>query len=140
MSTTADLAVQLVQLGDKITELNAQKKKLDAEYDIIERLLLEQYEQEKVTSVTVSVGDRDRVVYVSKRFWARKKNEDVTNEQVYDALIADGMEELAQRTFNTNSLSAYLKTALAEEGASLPPNLAQVIDAKEYPSISTRKK
>lgn len=139
MSTTADLAVQLVQLGDQITELNAKKKTLDSEYETLERLLLEQYEQEKVTSVTVSVGDRDRIVYASKRFWARKK-EDVTSEQVYDALIADGIDQLATRGFNTNSLSAYLKDKLSEEGASLPPNLAQVIDAKEYPSISTRKK
>jgi hypothetical protein len=139
MSTTADLAVQLVQLGDQITELNAKKKILDAEYETIEKLLLEQYDQEKVTSVTVSVGDRDRIVYASKRFWARKKD-DVTSEQVYDALIADGIDQLATRGFNTNSLSAYLKDKLSEEGASLPPNLAQVIDAKEYPSISTRKK
>ena len=139
MSTTADLAVQLVQLGDQITELNAKKKILDAEYETIEKLLLEQYDQEKVTSVTVSVGDRDRIVYASKRFWARKKD-DVTSEQVYDALIADGIDQLATSGFNTNSLSAYLKDKLSEEGASLPPNLAQVIDAKEYPSISTRKK
>ena len=139
MSTTADLAVQLVQLGDQITELNAKKKILDAEYETIEKLLLEQYDQEKVTSVTVSVGDRDRIVYASKRFWARKKD-DVTSEQVYDALIADGIDQLATRGFKTNALSAYLKDKLSEEGASLPPNLAQVIDAKEYPSISTRKK
>ena len=64
----------------------------------------------------------------------------MTSEQVYDALIADGIDQLATRGFNTNSLSAYLKDKLSEEGASLPPNLAQVIDAKEYPSISTRKK
>lgn len=139
MSTTADLAVKLVQLGDQITELNAKKKILDSEYETVEKLLLEQYDQEKVTSVTVSVGDRDRIVYASKRFWARKKD-DVTSEQVYDALIADGIDQLATRGFNTNSLSAYLKDKLSEEGASLPPNLAQVIDAKEYPSISTRKK
>lgn len=139
MSTTTDLAVKLVQLGDQITELNAKKKILDSEYETVEKLLLEQYDQEKVTSVTVSVGDRDRIVYASKRFWARKKD-DVTSEQVYDALIADGIDQLATRGFNTNSLSAYLKDKLSEEGASLPPNLAQVIDAKEYPSISTRKK
>lgn len=140
MSAASETAVKLVQLGDEIDELSAKKKKLDAEYDILERLLIEQYDAEDVTSMTVSVAGRDRLVYSSKRFWARKKSEDVTNEQVYEALIADGLPELAQRTYNTNTLTSFLKKTLAEEGASLPPNLAQVLEAKEYPSISTRKK
>lgn len=140
MSTTAEQAVQLVELGDEIDKLNEKLTQLNKEYDKRVALLVEAYDEQKTKSMTVKVNGRDRVVSATKRFWARKKDEGITSEQVYDALIADGIVELAQRTYNTNSLTAYLKNQLAEEGASLPPNLAKVIDAKEFPSISVRKK
>jgi hypothetical protein len=131
------LAIELAECGDKIDALSEQLKKLNAEYDAREQQLIEHYDLNKIKSVKVMVGNRCRAVSAGKRFWARKKD-GVQSEHVYDALIADGIPELAQRTFNTNSLTAYLKTQLAQEGASLPPHLAKVIDAKEFPSISIR--
>lgn len=140
MSTTAELAVQLAELGDEIDKLSAAKKKLDAEYEIRERQLIEQCDLEKTKSITVKVGDGARLISVGKKFYARRKDDTITQEDVYNALIADGVDGLAKRGYDANSLTAYLKTALSEEGSSLPPNLATVLDVREYPTISIRKK
>lgn len=142
MSTTAELAVQLAQLKEKISELSAKKTKLEDEYKIRERQLVEQYEIEKTKSMTVKGedGKKSWLVSLGKKFYARRKSEEITQEHVYDALIADGVTALAKRGYDANSLTAYLKTVLSEEGASLPPNLAKLLDVREFPSISIRKK
>lgn len=131
------LAIELAECGDKYDALSKQLDALGAEYDTRVAQLIEHYDMNKIKGVKVVVNGRVRNVSASKKFWARRK-EGVEAEQVYDALIADGVTELAKRTYDTNSLTAYLKTQLAQEGASLPPNLAKVIDAKEFPSISIR--
>lgn len=141
INPTTKLAAELVECGDKIDALNESLKKLNAEWDIREKLLLEKYDLEKVASVDVIVNGSKRSVGRMKKFWARKKDDAAfTNEDVYNALILDGIPTLAKKTFDIKSLTAYFKEALQEEGSSIPPHLAKYIDAKEVPSISIRKK
>lgn len=140
MPTTAELAVQLAELGDEIDRLSDSVKEKNAEYEIRERQLIEQCELEKTKSITVKVGDGARLVSVGKKFFAKRKDDTITQEDVYNALIADGIEGLATRGYNANSLTAYLKIALQEEGSSLPPQLAKLLDVREHPQISIRKK
>ncbi len=131
------LAIELGECSDKIDALSEQLAKLNKEYEAREAQLIEQYDMQQIKSIKVLVNGKPRAIGRSKKFFARRKD-GIQPEQVYDAVIKDGLSFLAQRSVNANSLTAYLKTHLNQEGASLPPHLAEVIDAKEYPSISIR--
>ncbi len=138
MKTTAEKAVDLALLGDKIDEQGKHLKELNAEYEVLEKLLIEEFEQEKISGITIVGNGERRAVSLGKKFFA-KRREEFDQEAVYDALLEAGVDELAQRGYNANTLTAWLKRHLEEKDASLHPALAKVLDVKEHPRISIRK-
>jgi uncharacterized protein (DUF1015 family) len=135
MSSTADLVVQYATLDDEVSVAEGSlkaKKKLLAE---LNTRLTERFGIEKIQKMSVEVNGRNKTVYLRKQYWA-KKNDGVDGEAVYDALVDSGLSELAQRTYNANTLSAYLREQFKQNKEyELPEQLASVVAFREVEQV-----
>ena len=120
--------------------LEERRRKLEAEIDTIkaevaelEQRLLPQFEQGGLQRVSID----GRTVYIERKLWARAK--DGNKAAVCKALKRCHLGDYVEETFNTNSLSAYIRE-LDREGRPLPPSLAVVLDVSEVFKLRTRSK
>lgn len=140
MPTTAELASDIVRLDLEIDSAEEALKKLKARRENLGGLLAGQFEDERVDSLTVDVDGKKFTAYTHKQYWAKRKN-GAEAEDVYDALITAGLDEYATRSYNTQSVSAYLRELRKnDENAPLPEALADVLDFAEVVKINVRKK
>jgi hypothetical protein len=122
---------RFVALEERRRQLEAEIDTIKAEATELEERLLPQFEQSGMERVSID----GRTVYVERKLWAKAKDGD--KPAVCKALncrLGDYVEE----TFNTNSLSAYVRE-LDREGRTLPPSLAAVLDVSEVFKLRTRR-
>ena len=123
----------------RFVALEEQRRQLEAEVDTIkaeaaelEGRLLPQFEQ----SGTERIAIDGRTVYVERKLWAKAKDGD--KPAVCKALKRCRLGDYVEETFNTNSLSAYVRE-LDREGKPLSPALAAVLDVSEVFKLRTRR-
>jgi hypothetical protein len=123
----------------RFVALEEQRHRLETEIDTIkaeaaelERRLLPQFEQ----SGTERIAIDGRTVYVERKLWAKPKDGD--KPAVCKALKRCRLGDYVEETFNTNSLSAYVRE-LDREERPLPPTLAAVLEVSEVYKLRTRK-
>ena len=128
----------------RFAELTAEKKKaqerlraIKDEMGGIEPALLQELIENQVDRLPVTTDDGDRItVFIHKQAWARPVDGD--KEAVVRTLKKCGMSDFVQETYNTNSLSAYVRERLAN-GQELQPTLSKVIRVDEVTSIRGKR-
>jgi hypothetical protein len=122
---------RFVMIESRRRELETEIEALRAEAAQLEQALLPQFEHAGVDRISL---DR-RTVYVERKLWAKAKDGD--KAAVCKALRRARMGDYIEETFNTNSLSAYVRE-LDREERPLPPTLAAVLDVSEVFKLRTR--
>ncbi len=123
---------RFVALEERRRALEAEIDTLKAEAAELEQRLLAQFEQSGMERVAID----GRTVYVERKLWAKAKDGD--KAAVCKALKRCRLGDYVEETFNTNSLSAYVRE-LDREGRPLPPTLAAVLDVSEVFKLRTRR-
>lgn len=120
-------------------ELDARKRRLNDELsDVKERLA--KLESDLLTTFEEIGMQNTRIdgttVYVHRQLWANAKDGD--RHRAVAALKRSGLTEMVTETFNTNTLSAYVRE-LDAVGEDLPPDLEDAISVSEKFSLRTRR-
>jgi len=123
---------RFVALEERRRQLEAEVETLKTEAAELEQRLLPQFEQEGFEKITVD----GRTVYVERRLWAKAKDGD--KAAVCKALKRARLGDYVEETFNTNSLSAYVRE-LDREERPLPPSLREVLEVSEVFKLKTRR-
>ena len=123
---------RFVALEERRRQLETEVDSIKAEAAELEQRLLPQFEQ----SGTERIAIDGRTVYVERKLWAKAKDGDKVG--VCKALKRCRLGDYVEETFNTNSLSAYVRE-LDRESKLLPPTLATVLDVSEVFKLRTRK-
>jgi len=135
VSDINDLVVQLIRLHDEVGDLESKLKDKQREYSELNRIVTEQYELDKINQLVVEVDGRRKSAHLRAQFWAKKKHEGVTGEDVYEALL-EVEPSLAQKTYNTNSLSSWLREQFNQNpDYEIPDQLANLVDFKKVTQV-----
>lgn len=118
-----------VATAKRFVELSAQKRRLEgelvgvkAELRALGEGLLQSMIEEGVPRLSVESSDGEGLVYMHEQTWAKPKDGD--RHRLVRVLEALGMGDLV--TYNSQSLSSYVREALASE--SLPEPLREVLE------------
>jgi len=107
------------------------------EYNELNKVLVDRFELEKINAVVVDHEGRKKNAHLRSQYWAKKRGDGVGQEQVYDALIESGLEDLAVRGYNPQSLSSFLREKYAENSEyEIPAALASLVDFKKVTQIA----
>ncbi len=99
--------------------------------------MVDQFETEKIKSIVVEHDGVRKNAHLRSQYWAKKRGEEVAQEQVYDALIDSGLEDLAVRGYNANTLSSFLREKFSENpDYEIPAPLASLVDFKKVTQIA----
>jgi len=123
---------RFVALEERRRELEADVDTVKAETAELEQRLLPQFEQGGFEKVSID----GRTVYIERKLWAKAKAGD--KGAVCKALKRCRLGDYVEETFNTNSLSAYVRE-LDREGKPLSAPLAAVLDVSEVFKLRTRR-
>jgi hypothetical protein len=123
---------RFVALEERRRQLEAEIDTLKAEAAELEMSLLPQFEQGGLERVSID----GRTVYIERKLWAKAKEGD--KAAVCKALKRAHLGDYVEETFNTNSLSAYVRE-LDREGRPLPPSLREVLEVSEVFKLRTRR-
>jgi hypothetical protein len=115
------------------TELEVQLRAVNDQIDALQPTLMDDFSRQGITSLTVD----GRTVYLHRRTWATVR-QGVDRREVVDVLRSSGLGHFVSETFNTNTLSAYVRE-LEEEGEGLPDELDRVVKVSEVYSLRVRK-
>jgi hypothetical protein len=121
-----------VNLEQQRLDLEAQIDAIKKETAELEAALLPQFEQDAIDRISID----GRTVYVERKLWAKAKDGD--KPAVCKALKRSRLGDYVEETYNTNSLSAYIRE-LDREGKQLSPSLATVLDISEVFKLRTRR-
>ena len=107
--------------------LEERRRQLETEIDVVkaeaaqlEQLLLPEFERNGLEKVSID----GRTVYLERKLWAKAKDGD--KAAVCKVLKRAHLGDFVEETFNTNSLSGYVRE-LDREEKPLPPNLRDVL-------------
>lgn len=123
---------RFVALEERRRQLEAEVDTIKADAAELEQLLLPQFEQEGFEKISID----GRTVYVERKLWAKAK--DGNKAAVCKALKRARLGDYVEETFNTNSLSAYVRD-LDREERPLPPSLREVLEVSEVFKLRTRR-
>ncbi len=123
---------RFVALEDRRAQLEAEVDAIKAESAELEQRLLPDFEQAGMDRVSIT----GRTVYIERKLWAKAR--DGNKAAVCDALRRGQLGEYVEETYNTNSLSAYMRE-LDREGRPLPPVLDAVLEISEVFKLRTRR-
>jgi hypothetical protein len=123
---------RFVALEDRRKQLEAEVDSIKAETAELEERLLPQFEQGGFEKISID----GRTVYIERKLWAKAKNGD--KSAVCRVLKRCRLGDYVEETFNTNSLSAYVRE-LDREERPLSPSLAAVLEVSEVFKLRTRK-
>lgn len=119
------------------------KKKLEEQLgsikDKIARLedaVMNMMQEEQLDRLPINLGIDTITLFIHRQLWAKPKDGD--KERVVRTLKDVGLGDLVAESYNTNSLSAYVREQLAN-GEDLEPELADVIDINEVASVRGRR-
>lgn len=120
-----------IQLEQRRRQLEAEIGTIKAQSAELEASLLPQFEQAGMERVSID----GRTVYIERKLWAKPKEGD--KQAVCKALKRARLGDYVQESYNSNSLSAYIRE-LDREGRSLSPGLAKVLEVSEVFKLRTR--
>jgi hypothetical protein len=123
---------RFVALDERRHELEAEIDTIKAEAAELEQRLLPEFERSGMERVSID----GRTVYIERKLWAKAKAGD--RAAVCKALKRCRLGDYVEETFNTNSLSAYVRE-LDREERQMPPTLAAVLDVSEVFKLRTRR-
>ena len=123
---------QFIALDERRRTLEAEIETIKAEAAEIAPRLLPQFEPSGMERVSID----GRTVYIERKLWAKAKDGD--KSAVCKALRRCRLGDYVEETFNTNSLSAYVRE-LDREERQLPPTLPAVLDISEVFKLRTRR-
>ena len=123
---------RFVALEERRRQLETEVDAIKAEASELESRLLPQFEQ----SGTERIAIDGRTVYVERKLWAKAKDGD--KPAVCKALKRAHLGDYVEETFNTNSLSAYVRE-LDREERPLPSSLRDVLEVSEVFKLRTRR-
>jgi len=123
---------RFVALEERRRQLEAEVDTIKAEATELEQRLLPQFEQEGFEKISID----GRTVYVERKLWAKAR--DGNKAAVCKALKRARLGDYVEETFNTNSLSAYVRE-LDREERPLPPSLREVLEVSEVFKLRTRR-
>lgn len=109
-------------------ELEARLKDATAELKEYEEEMLAHFE----TLGVESLSSGDTTVYLHRQIWARAKDGD--KDAVIHALKDTELADIVQETFNTNTLSAWVREC-EREGRPIPDNLRDTLSITEDFSV-----
>jgi hypothetical protein len=123
---------RFVALEERRRQLETEVDSIKTEAAELESRLLPQFEQ----SGTERIAIDGRTVYVERKLWAKAKDGD--KAAVCKALRRARLGDYVEETFNTNSLSAYVRE-LDREERPLPSSLRDVLEVSEVFKLRTRR-
>ncbi|HLH16240.1 MAG TPA: hypothetical protein VKX45_03425 [Bryobacteraceae bacterium] len=123
---------RFVALEERRRQLEAEVDTIKSEAAELEQHLLPQFEQEGFEKISID----GRTVYIERKLWAKAK--DGNKAAVCKALRRAHLGDYVEETFNTNSLSAYVRE-LDREDRPLPPTLREVLEVSEVFKLRTRR-
>lgn len=132
-----------MELAREYATAIAYKKKLEEQLgsikDKIARLedsVMNMMQEEQLDRLPINLGLDTVTLFVHRQLWAKPKDGD--KERVVRTLKEVGLGDLVAESYNTNSLSAYVREQLAN-GEDLEPELSEVIDISEVASVRGRR-
>lgn len=126
-------------LYQRVEDLKAQLAAAQSAKTDAEQRLLDEFIDAGVPKLTVTVPGEagERTIYMHRQVWARPRP-GVSKADIVAALRATpGCEHLAYETFNTNTVSAYLRD-LDREDAPLPDTVSAVLEGVPTTSLRVR--
>ena len=123
---------RFIALEERRRQLETEIDTVKAEATQLEQLLLPEFERSGVEKVSMD----GRTVYLERKLWAKAK--DGNKAAVCIALKRAHLGDFVEETFNTNSLSAYVRE-LDREEKRLPPSLCGVLEISEVFKLRTRR-
>lgn len=123
---------RFIALEERRRQLETEIDAIKAEAAQLEQMLLPEFERSGLEKVSID----GRTVYLERKLWAKAKDGD--KAAVCKALKRAHLGDFVEETFNTNSLSAYVRE-LDREERSLPPSLRDVLEISEVFKLRTRR-
>ena len=123
---------RFISLEERRRQLETEIDTVKAEAAQLEQLLLPEFERSGVEKVSMD----GRTVYLERKLWAKAK--DGNKAAVCKALKRAHLGDFVEETFNTNSLSAYVRE-LDREERPLPSSLRDVLEVSEVFKLRTRR-
>jgi hypothetical protein len=127
-----DLLADYVETNEHIKELKADLKLAEQAKKDLEPRALAELERAGVQNIKIAGS----TVFVHRQLWARAK--DGNKEAAVAALKAAGLSHIVSETFNTQTLSAYVRE-LDTDSEELDDELAAVLDITEDFSLRCRR-
>lgn len=128
-----DLADRLRALRDAKADAEQQLKQINAEIDEVDYRLSELMAESETQNFTRSGTMFCLTTKTRASAAAGRKDE------LFSALRGEGYGDLVYETVNANSLSAFVKEQIAENGDALPAWLDGLVNVFEKTSVSLRK-
>lgn len=131
-ATIFELADRLATLRERKEALQAELKAVNAEYDKIEAEMAARMLEEEVPRF-----NRDgRTFYLSTRVHASPR--EGQREALHEWLKSNGHGDLVKETVHAQSLAAWAREQIEEDGA-LPDDLVELVNVYEKTSVNIRK-
>ncbi len=127
------LADQIRALRDEKAETEQRLKEINAAIDEVDYRLSEMMAETETQNFTRAGTMFCLTTKTRASAMAGRKDE------LFSALRGEGYGDLVYETVNANSLSAFVKEQMAENGDTLPPWLDGLVTVFEKTSVSLRK-
>ena len=124
---------RFAKLDRRRMELEEQVKEIKRECEDLQPAVLDWFMQEGIENIRT----KDCLVHIVKK-WKVAPKEGYNKEDIVDALLHTGNEDLVNTTYHWTRMSALAKQA-DEDGQELPEELLAVADAREEFKVQTRK-
>lgn len=128
-----DLADRLRALRDAKAEAELRLKEINAEMDEVDYRLSELMAESETQNFTRAGTMFCLTTKTRASAMAGRKDD------LFSALRSEGYGDLVYETVNANSLSAFVKEQIAENGDALPTWLEGLVNVFEKTSVSLRK-
>lgn len=130
---------QLFDLADQLKALRDDKKKLEERLKFLNATIDEvdyQLSEAMAASETQNFTRAGTMFYLTST--TRASAVAGSKEALFDALRGAGHESLIQETVNANSLSAFVREQIAENGDALPDWLDGLVNVFEKTTVGVR--
>lgn len=123
---------RFTELEHRRRELKDEADRVNKEIAVLEEGILKDFEEAGMNSCRVN----GLTVFLHAQTWAKARDGDYA--RACRALEAEGLGDMVQPRFNTNTLSAWVRERQAG-GEELPEGLKDSIEVSEVFSVRTRK-
>ena len=124
---------EFTKLSKRKRVLESELKEVDERLSALQETVMTQFQQAEIQNINL----HGITLYVGSELWAKKANENITQEDMISALEKAHLEEYATKRVNTQGLSAYFRRC-EELGEEVPKALEGVIDVSRTYKIKSR--